>query len=88
MSGGGPGPNQTWEFGLTAFGQWLPEAVHLGLTSEEKMDAALKRVYERRFRTGADDPEFLDPWADLGPDTIGCDAHTQLAHAVAQVRAA
>eukprot|EP00730_Choanoeca_flexa_P000724 TRINITY_DN10314_c0_g1_i2.p1 TRINITY_DN10314_c0_g1~~TRINITY_DN10314_c0_g1_i2.p1 ORF type:complete len:772 (+),score=165.11 TRINITY_DN10314_c0_g1_i2:86-2401(+) len=78
MGSGGPSANG-WQYGKTSFAQHLPDAVSSNMTSEDKVDKALMRVLERRFRTGFDDPIYLDPWADLGPETIGAPSHLDLA---------
>ena len=84
MSSGGP-TSGDWDYGKTSFAANLPIAVNDSMTSEDKMDKALLRVLERRFRTGYDDPTYLDPWADLGPSTMGAQSHLDLALATARV---
>jgi hypothetical protein len=85
MGSGGPASNGSWDYGKTSFAFNLPLAVNTSMTTEDKMDKALMRVLERRFRTGYDDPDYLDPWADLGPSTMGAQSHLDLALATARV---
>eukprot|EP00045_Choanoeca_perplexa_P009374 m.90119 g.90119 ORF g.90119 m.90119 type:complete len:265 (-) comp14871_c0_seq24:741-1535(-) len=84
MGSGGPTPDGHWDYGSTAFASHLLAAVNASMVDEAKMDKALMRVLERRFSTGFDDPTYLDPWADLGPSTIGAQSHLDLALATAR----
>lgn len=62
----------------------LLESMEKGLISEADIDASLRRILRSRFELGMFDPSEMDPWKDLGEETISCDAHTELAKKAAR----
>ena len=57
----------------------LPEAVHRGLVSEEKINQSLMRVLTGRFDLGEMDDDALVPWTKIPASVINNDEHKQLA---------
>eukprot|EP00117_Sycon_ciliatum_P000423 scpid49312/ scgid5232/ Probable beta-D-xylosidase 2 len=78
MASGGPS-SQGWRYGGCIWNKYLPQAVQAGLAKESELDAALRRVLGVRFTLGSEDPDWLVPFSDIGMDTIGCQAHSELA---------
>jgi beta-glucosidase len=61
---------------------WLRQAVDRSLADEADVDRAVRRQLELRFRLGEFDPQ-LDPYAGIGPDTVGHPRHRELARLAA-----
>ena len=62
----------------------LPEAVRLGLISEETIDESVIRLFTAQFKLGMhDDPAAL-PWKDLGVDIVASDKHIAKAEEAAR----
>lgn len=78
MASGGPF-NNSWNYGDTVYAAYIPIARLQGLVTEEQINTALTRILVKRFKMGVDDPRSLDPWAHLGPDTIGAPPFLKLA---------
>jgi beta-glucosidase len=66
---------------LDCFGAYpqLMQAVERGLITEGEIDAAVKRLFEARFRLGMFDPPELLPYAQIPIEVVGCERHKQLA---------
>ena len=62
----------------TEFGS-LPDAVKQGLLPEEKIDAAVRRLFVARIRLGMFDPPAKVPFSAIGTDEIASRQHAQLA---------
>ncbi|GBR52444.1 beta-fructosidase [Neokomagataea thailandica NBRC 106555] len=59
------------------------DAVRAGYLSEEAIDKAVKRLMVVRIRTGAFDPESLDPYSKIDPKELDSVKHRQFARDVA-----
>ena len=71
------------EIGGKSFEQ-LAQALQHGLVSEQRIDQAVTRILEVRFRLGLfDDPEDV-PYSAIGPEVIQCDGHLALAEQAAR----
>ena len=57
----------------------LPKAVEKGLITEARIDEALKRVLEARFRLGMFDPPERVPYTSIPPFKIDCPEHQAMA---------
>ncbi len=55
----------------------LKEAVAQGLITEDKIDQALYRLFNARFRLGMFDPEDSVPWSNLSPAVVRSNKHQQ-----------
>ncbi len=62
---------------------YLPDAVSMGLISEQTVDSLLIPVLHTRFKLGLFDADSLNPWGSLSPDTVNCFVHRQLAYQAA-----
>lgn len=56
---------------------FLKEAVAKGMITEDKINEALYRLFEARFRLGMFDPKDSVPWSDLPFDIVRDDEHQQ-----------
>ena len=66
------------------YSEKLPAAVERGLLTEDEIDVSLRRALKERFLLGMFDPEEMDPWKDLGAETISSEKHAALARKAAQ----
>ena len=66
------------------YSEKLPAAVERGLLAEDEIDVSLRRALKERFLLGMFDPEEMDPWKDLGAETISSEKHAALARKAAQ----
>ena len=66
------------------YSEKLPAAVERGLLTEDEIDVSLRRALKERFLLGMFDPEEMDPWKDLGTETISSEKHAALARKAAQ----
>lgn len=57
----------------------VPEAVKMGLVSEEEVDKHVLRLMEGRFELGEMDDPSLVSWSKLGPELLNCKMHRQTA---------
>jgi beta-glucosidase len=57
----------------------LPRAVQNGLITESRIDEALKRVLEARFRLGMFDPPERVPYSSIPPSKNDCPEHQAMA---------
>ena len=62
----------------------LPEAVRRGLVTEARVDTALARVFDARFRLGLFDPPGRGPWAGVSPGVVDSEEHRTLAREAAR----
>jgi len=62
----------------------LLESMEKGLISEADLDVSLRRILSARFKLGMFDPAEMDPWKDLGAETISSEEHAQLARKAAR----
>src|SRR5574344_3050029 len=54
------------------------------MISEADIDGSLRRILRSRFELGMFDPAEMDPWKNLGEETLSCEAHTELAKKAAR----
>ena len=57
----------------------IPEAVQMGLITEEEVDKHVLRLMEGRFELGEMDDPKLNSWSKLGPELLSCKEHRQTA---------
>ena len=57
----------------------IPEAVQMGLITEEEVDKHVLRLMEGRFELGEMDEPSLNPWSKLGPELLSSKEHQQTA---------
>ncbi len=57
----------------------IPEAVKMGLITEEEVDKHVIRLMEGRFELGEMDDPKLNSWSKLGPELLSCKEHKQTA---------
>ncbi|WP_405209046.1 glycoside hydrolase family 3 C-terminal domain-containing protein [Aquimarina sp. LLG6339-5] len=62
----------------------LGDAVLKGLVDEEKVDRALSRLMEARFKLGMFDPEEIVSWSKISYDVVCSDAHYKLSEKTAK----
>jgi len=62
----------------------LSDAVLKGLVDEEKVDRALSRLMEARFKLGMFDPEEMVSWSKIPYDVVCSDAHYKLSEKTAR----
>src|SRR5574344_1481504 len=62
----------------------LLQSIEKGMISEADIDVSLRRILRSRFELGMFDPAEMDPWKNLGEETISCEAHTELAKKAAR----
>lgn len=63
----------------SVFYDFLGEALERGLVTETDIDKALRRTLATRFKLGIFDPQEQVPFASIGMDVVGCEAHRNLA---------
>lgn len=61
----------------------LVPAVLDGLITEAEVDRNLAFLLRTRFRLGLFDPPGMNPWENIPPDVINCEAHQQIARTTA-----
>lgn len=57
----------------------LPEAVRLGIVSEDKINESLRRVICGRIQLGDFDPDSVAAWNNIPMSVVECDDHLRLA---------
>ncbi len=62
----------------------LNDAVLKGLVDETKVDLALSRLMEARFKLGMFDPEDIVPWSKMSYDVVCSDKHYKLSEKTAR----
>ncbi|WP_299609913.1 glycoside hydrolase family 3 protein [uncultured Aquimarina sp.] len=62
----------------------LNDAVLQGLVDEDKVDRALARLMEARFKLGMFDPEEIVPWSKISYDVVCSQKHYQLSEKTAR----
>ncbi|MBQ4801573.1 glycoside hydrolase family 3 C-terminal domain-containing protein [Aquimarina sp. MMG015] len=62
----------------------LGDAVLKGLVDEDKVDRALSRLMEARFKLGMFDPEEMVSWSKISYDVVCSDAHYKLSEKTAK----
>ena len=72
------------DFSDKEFEQYIPAAIKGGMLTEERLNVALTRVLNVRFRLGDFDPFNAVPYSTISPDTINCATHRKLALKVAE----
>lgn len=67
-----------------AFDPNLTDAVLKGMVDEEKVDLALSRLFEARFKLGMFDPDGSVSWSKIPYDVVCSDAHYALSEKTAR----
>ncbi|MGY3792362.1 glycoside hydrolase family 3 C-terminal domain-containing protein [Aquimarina sp. 433] len=62
----------------------LNDAVLQGLVDEDKVDRALARLMEARFKLGMFDPQEIVPWSKISYDVVCSEKHYQLSEKTAR----
>ena len=62
----------------------LTDAVLKGIVDEAKVDRALARLMEARFKLGMFDPDHMVPWSDLSYEVVGSEKHYALSEKTAK----
>lgn len=66
------------DFSDAEYEKYIPEALHKGYLTEERLNDALRRVLQVRFRLGEFDDFKSVPYSNISPEIIGCREHRQL----------
>lgn len=66
------------DFSDTEYEKYIPDAIRLGYLKEDRLNDALRRVLQVRFRLGEFDNFNSVPYSDISPDIIGSKKHREL----------
>lgn len=66
------------DFSDSEYEKYIPDAIRLGYLKEDRLDDALRRVLQVRFRLGEFDDFKSVPYSNISPDIIGCKSHREL----------
>lgn len=66
------------DFSDAEYEKYIPEAFNKGYLTEERLNDALRRVLQVRFRLGEFDDFTSCPYSNLSPEIIGCKEHRNL----------